>query len=360
MKTYTIRYAVFCCLISAFFLGFAQRSEAVAFTAGPTLTGSPVTSETNALSNGVTVQFTLDSSVQVTLDFFQVAQDASLTQVASLSQSASAGVSKSIFWNALWLIGTNFGRHDGTFLYQVTPTGGTPLPAPGDPSALFQINSVDIHNLTVTPSLDASQQPTFPFTISYALAKTALVTATISNSSGTVVRTLISRQRQAGEVQSVSTETITWNGLTDAGKIASIGTYSVTINAVDPDTGDLAIPRAQSFSVVSLAGAAGDPQKSFEDNVFVYPNPVRNGQATFQMEAIRDGANLSLKIYTITGTLVRSESFPGVPAGNVQPFSWDGTNQSGHKVGRGLYYYVVREDDSSGTLQTVKKMAVIP
>ena len=102
-------------------------------------------------------------------------------------------------------------------------------------------------------------------------------------------------------------------------------------------------------------------QKAFESGVFVFPNPVRNGQATFQMGAIRAGANLSLKIYTITGTLVFEQSFPGVTAGtSVQISNWPVTNQSGHKLGRGLYYYVAREDDATGTLQTVKKLAVIP
>jgi hypothetical protein len=56
---------------------------------------------------------------------------------------------------------------------------------------------------------------------------------------------------------------------------------------------------------------------------------------------------------------VRDETFPGLSSGSVINFVWDATNQAGRKVGRGLYYYVVREDDGQGTLQTVKKMAVI-
>ena len=57
-------------------------------------------------------------------------------------------------------------------------------------------------------------------------------------------------------------------------------------------------------SLQSLAGAAGDPQKLFENNVYVYPNPVRNGQAIFNAIPVRDGATIHLRIYTITGTLV--------------------------------------------------------
>jgi len=210
----------------------------------------------------------------------------------------------------------------------------------------------------VTPSLDANHLPTFPYLISYNLAKAAKVTAVVTDSSNTLVSTLITAQKQADET--ISSATVTWNGMADNGKPVPIGNYTVTVNAADLSSTDQAIPRSKSISVLSLAGAAADPQKLFESNVFVFPNPVRNGQGTFQMEAVRDGANLSLKIYTITGTLVRDQSFPGVPAGNIVQFSWDATNQSGNKVGRGLYYYVVREDDATGTLQTVKKMAVLP
>jgi flagellar hook assembly protein FlgD len=352
------RLAVYVC----FFALCAPTAHAITITAGPTLSGSPVTSETTQLKNGVTIQVTVDVSGQAQVDFFQILPDASLSHVATITQNITGGVSTSIFWNALWPIGLDFARHDGTFVYQVTPiaggTTGTPLPSTSDPAAQFQITSVDIHNLTVTPSLDTAQQPTFPYTISYALAKAARVTVSILNSSGTVVRTIITSQPQADET--ISSATVTWDGLRNDGTTVSIGNYTAQVSATDLTTGDPAIVRTRGFAVLSLAGAGSDPQKVFESHTFVFPNPVRNSQGTFQMQAVRDGANLSLKIYTITGTLVRNESFPGIPTGSIVTFNWDGTNQSGNKVGRGLYYYEVREDDSTGTLQTVKKMAVIP
>ena len=335
---------------------------ALSFTAGPTLTHTNISAETIGAATGTAVNFTLDTDAQAAITFFTVSPvDSSLTSVATIFKNASANTPTSVFWSGLWPIGVDLGRHDGTFAFHVaaSTTGATvDAPPDGDPTSFFQITSVDIHNLKVTPSLDASHQPTFPYVISYALAKGARVTATVSNTSGVVVRTLISAQPQADET--VSSVTVSWDGLGNDGKPVSIGNYGVTVSASDLNTGDQAIPRTSSFTVTSLAGAAANPQKLFEDNVFVYPNPVRNGLGTFQMEAVREGANLSLKIYTLTGDLVREQSFPGVAAGNITTFNWDATNQAGRKVGRGLYYYVAREEDSQGTLQTVKKMAVLP
>ncbi len=332
---------------------------AIAITAGPTLSNTTITAESGT-NSGTTIQFTLDSPGEVIFDFFQVA-NSTLTSVATLVRSYPAGP-QTFFWNALWLIGTEAGRHNGTYSYQVTPstlnTFGTSLPTSGDPSALFTIDSVDIHNVVVTPSLDSNAQPTFPYTIRYGLSKTSLVTATISNSSGTVVRTLLSAARQPGE--SVSTTTITWDGLGTDGQPVALGNYTLTLDASDPSTGARANTRTKPLEVLSLAGSGSDPKSLFTNNVFVFPNPVRDGQGTFNIEAVRDGATLSLKIYTISGDLVLSKSFPGVPSGSIMRFVWDTTNQSGNKVGRGLYYYVAREEDSQGTLQTVKKMAVLP
>ena len=125
--------------------------------------------------------------------------------------------------------------------------------------------------------------------------------------------------------------------------------------ATDISNGDHATQRTRSVLVASLAGSAGDPQKFFEDNVYVWPNPVRNGVGTFHVLPAHDDATIQLRIYTISGDLVFDKDITG-----QAEYPWNVVNQSGAKVGRGLYYYVVREKDSQGTLQTTKKMAVIP
>jgi flagellar hook assembly protein FlgD len=313
--------------------------------------------ETNS-PNSTVITYNLSGAASVEIDIYLV-QSTSGTPVATLTQAGAAGAN-TLSWNALWPIGADQGRMDGTYTIVISATDSSGTTSFSLPNAL-QITSIDTHNVAVQPSLDANQQPAFPYAIQYSLAKPASVTAVIKNSTGTVVRTLISNAPQFGE-STIPTISVPWNGLSDQGYPVPLGIYTLAIDALDPtvNPADHAIERTRSIAVGSLANLNADPQTIFEQNAYVYPNPVRNGQATFKFLVVRDGAVLHLRIYTLTGTLVRDETFSGLTTGNMVTFAWDATNASGHKVGRGLYYYVLREDDSQGTLQTVKKFAVIP
>jgi flagellar hook assembly protein FlgD len=336
-------------------LASLRLAQAQTITSASITAPNPILYETG-LSNGTTISFTTDEPglVQIAINCGIVNAGDTGTNVANLNYSV--GSSSSVFWNGLWLIGGDYGRTATSCNFTLTLSTAGTSSSPYVISQLVTFNSVDIHNVSVTPSVSASGADTFPYAISYTLAKEANVTATISNSSNTVVSTLLSNQAQAA-----STMTFTWNGQTTAGTPVPLGVYTLTINATDPAvSGSIAITRTRTIIVQSLAGAAGDPQAQFESNTFVYPNPVRNGQGTFQLEAVRDGTNLSIRVYTLTGTLVWEQHFYGLSAGTIETIPWNVTNESGRKLGRGLYYYVVREDDSVGTLQTVKKMAILP
>jgi flagellar hook assembly protein FlgD len=347
------------CLFTAMLCLTLLRPAHAQTISNPTLSQpTTILYETGSLPTGTTIGFTIDSPgvVQIAINCGIVNAGDTGTNVANLSQTFAAPSSTyTIFWNGLWLIGGDNGRNATTCDFTLTLTTAGASSNPVTATQLVTLNSVDIHKVSVTPSVSAAGAATFPYTISYSLAKAANVTVTITNSSNTVVRTLLNNQQQVSE-QLVSTMTLTWNGLADSGSPVPLGLYTLTINATDPAvSGSSAIPRTRTISVQSLAGAAGDPQQLFENNVYVYPNPVRNGQAFFNAVPVRDGATIHLRIYTITGTLVLDQDIT-----NQLPYPWHATNQSGNKVGRGLYYYVMREDDSQGTLQVTKKMAVLP
>jgi flagellar hook assembly protein FlgD len=344
-------------LFSAVLFWAASPSEAIVSTAHLHTYSIPY--ETIGTPTGTTVQFTITVGGDIEIDIYRLENitdpPSAANQVAAIQQQGLAPGTYQVPWDALWLIGGDIGRHNGNFrvIVRLGTTSSFVIPT------LLSITSVDIHGVNVTPSLDANNNAAFPFTINYSLAKDALVTVQIRNSSNAIVRTLRSNVAQSNE-SLVPTNTVSWNGLDDNNRPVALGIYTVVLNARDANSTDVAITRTRTVAVSSLANLESDLKQLFETNVYVYPNPVRNGQATFSALAVRNNATIHLKIYTLTGDLVRDESFPNLSTASAATFVWDGTNEGGKKVGRGLYYFVVRQEDPEGTLQTVEKVAVIP
>jgi flagellar hook assembly protein FlgD len=317
--------------------------------------------------NETTIDFQVDSVVNnIQIDIYRLRDVSDVpgptNQVASLVQTGLPSGNHTLVWDALWPVGGVLGRQGGLFKIILTDIDT------GDKFAVsdyLTITSVDIHSVNVRPSFDANFEPALPYVISYALAKDSLVTVRVLDSNSTVVRTLASSSPQFGELVK-STNTLLWNGLDESDTPVPLGIYTITIDARDPSNADTAIQRTAPATIQTLANLDSDAQETFEKNAFVYPNPIRTGttaacggEGCFHFLAVRPSATIALKIYTIDGTLVREDEFTELTTGNVVTFPWDVTNESGNKLGRGLYYFVARETDAQGTLQAVKKFAVI-
>jgi flagellar hook assembly protein FlgD len=330
--------------------------------------GGHVTGETVGVTT-TTISYTIaDAISNIQIDIYHLRDVSDVpsqsNQVASLPQTGVAIGPHTVVWDALWPVGGVVGRQDGLFKIILTDLT-TSLTY--SIATFLNITSVDIHNVTITPSFDANSNPALPYLVSYALAKDSLVTVRVLNSSGTIVRTIGDVDKpQFGELVK-PLNTVGWNGLDDTGRPVALGIYTVTIDAKDPGSSDHAIQRTGPATIASLANLDTDIKKTFENNNFVFPNPARDGNvsttcgypACFQLYPVRNHATIKLKIYTIAGDLVREETFSNQVTGNVGSFSWDLTNQAGKKIGRGLYYVVFREEDEEGTIQVVKKLAVI-
>jgi flagellar hook assembly protein FlgD len=346
------------CLLTLAFCLLAFRYANALTLSGGSFSTNPILYETK-LPNGTTLSFNIDGDASVDVDIYKVQNVADPgTQVATFTSPFTAGAGKQFYWNALWLIDGDLGRHGGKYKFVLTASTDSATAQLVVPT-LLEINSVDIHGVNVTPSQDANRNPAFPYLITYDLAKDAKVTVRVKDNTNSVIRTIINKQPRFSEL-TVSSNTETWNGVNDDGRPVPVDVYTITVDADDSGSGDTATQRIRTIAVPSLAGLEADPQKLFEDSVFVYPNPVRNGQGIFQFQPIRNNATVYLKIYTLTGDLVRDETFGNLTGGNVKTWSWDVKNQSGQTVGRGLYYYVVREEDPEGALSVTKKMAVLP
>lgn len=109
-----------------------------------------------------------------------------------------------------------------------------------------------------------------------------------------------------------------------------------------------------SLASSGKSSVAGKPLSySLEQN---YPNPF-NPSTKIHYEIPDDGANVSLNIYNSLGELVRTLAF-GIQAAGRYELVWNGTNESGEKLGSGIYFYRLT---ASGPKEftSVKKMLLV-
>ena len=88
----------------------------------------------------------------------------------------------------------------------------------------------------------------------------------------------------------------------------------------------------------------------FEQNTFTYPNPAAGPSVTFRIHS-PFRAKVLLKLYNIAGEIVFEKDFgevaPAYQAGALT-YVWSKVNSGGRQVARGLYYAVIRLEDSEG------------
>jgi hypothetical protein len=95
-----------------------------------------------------------------------------------------------------------------------------------------------------------------------------------------------------------------------------------------------------------------------------YPNPFHPGEApTTIAYKLDDNATVTLKIFTLTGGLVWTQSFtPGAEGGSagLNTVLWDGKNGKGDIVASGGYVLLIEAAGQGETLHTMtRKIAVV-
>jgi hypothetical protein len=102
------------------------------------------------------------------------------------------------------------------------------------------------------------------------------------------------------------------------------------------------------FSTYRILGSYVSADMS---NVKVYPNPYNPATAVLgKLKVINLPMNSVMKLYSVTGELVRKLS--EVDDGNLGWLEWDGKNDDGDKVGKGVYIYQIQ--DAAGNKKTGK------
>jgi hypothetical protein len=84
-------------------------------------------------------------------------------------------------------------------------------------------------------------------------------------------------------------------------------------------------------------------------------NPMRSGQALISF-GVSKTERVEIKVYDVSGRHVKTVANRVFPGGQEHVVTWDGTDEAGQKVARGVYFYQLK----SPTFVSQKKLAVLP
>jgi hypothetical protein len=94
------------------------------------------------------------------------------------------------------------------------------------------------------------------------------------------------------------------------------------------------------------------------ENVYNYPNPMRNNTAFVFNHNFDKSLNASIKIYTVSGRLIKELNKTGITDKFVS-IDWDGRDNDGDAIANGTYIYklTIKSDDGTFTQSNVNKLA---
>lgn len=132
----------------------------------------------------------------------------------------------------------------------------------------------------------------------------------------------------------------------------SAGNYKLTLKAWDVVNNSS--EKSIEFTVLE--------SKDFSiDKIYNYPNPFTTSTG-FQFEHNRPGDNLNvmIQIFSVSGRLVKTISYDVLNSGSrVADIKWDGKDDFGDKLARGVYVYRLKVKASDGSLKDGYQKLVI-
>ena len=209
----------------------------------------------------------------------------------------------------------------------------------------------------------------------YNLAQSSDVMVTITDASGTIVKTLYEGQQESGS------HIISWDGTNSSGEAVSDGSYNYTVLAntgsgyeevpstvtgtvegitynngkgylvvqgivLDPDSVTSVIDTvetSESGSADSIVSYLGRTISSTAPIVLVEDGAVSGSDLGFELESSEE---VSINIYDAYDELVRTITVSAEDTtGGENLVHWDALADSGYQVSDGMYYYTVKTDD---------------
>ena len=143
----------------------------------------------------------------------------------------------------------------------------------------------------------------------------------------------------------------------------SEGELSYHLDAMDPGDHHLKIqawdnlnnPTSEeiTFQVVDAEGLV-------LENVVNYPNPFSDETSfTFQLLGSELDTEVLIKVYTVTGRLVRSMESMSPPADGFNYYSWDGRDDDGDIMANGVYLYKVIVKNETELKEVIEKLVIL-
>ncbi|HKK43047.1 MAG TPA: type IX secretion system sortase PorU, partial [Bacteroidales bacterium] len=132
----------------------------------------------------------------------------------------------------------------------------------------------------------------------------------------------------------------------------SRGTHKLTLKAWD---------NFNNSSVNSVYFVVETGNKFILNNLLNYPNPFF-GSTTITAEHNKPDTNLDIliTIYNLVGKMIKIIKTSSPSSGyNLPPVTWDGNDDGGHRVARGIYPYVVTVTTSDGETARVSGRMII-
>ncbi len=94
------------------------------------------------------------------------------------------------------------------------------------------------------------------------------------------------------------------------------------------------------------------------DQVVNYPNPFSDEtQFTFQFFSPNGSADVTIRIYTVSGRLIQEINDVARPGFNK--IHWDGRDRDGDVLANGVYLYKIVVDDGEQVVEKIEKLAVV-
>ncbi|NSW44736.1 MAG: type IX secretion system sortase PorU [Bacteroidales bacterium] len=130
------------------------------------------------------------------------------------------------------------------------------------------------------------------------------------------------------------------------------GEHKITVKAWDV---------ANNSSESSLNFTVVSSEKLSLDKVLNYPNPFSTKTSFYFEHNQADGhIQVIIQVYTITGKVVKTISNSFYSNGfRSDPIEWDGRDDFGDKLSRGVYFYKLMVKSSTGTAEKYEKLVIL-